>query len=98
MGTIHSSRARVRDGVKRRTSVMRSLGCAISSRICHDGVAMSFERHHEPLLPRHLLLMRMALWSIGAGAVILGSLAIGVCGYHFLEGERWIDALLNASM
>ena len=59
---------------------------------------MSFERHHEPLLPRRLFLMRMARWGVAAGAIVFGSLAIGVCGYHFLEGQRWIDALLNASM
>jgi len=37
-------------------------------------------------------------WSAVAGAVIAGSLALGVCGYHFLERLPWIDALLNASM
>lgn len=26
------------------------------------------------------------------------SLGIGVCGYHFIEGMKWIDALLNAAM
>ena len=26
------------------------------------------------------------------------SLAVGMCGYHFLERLPWIDALLNASM
>ena len=30
--------------------------------------------------------------------VLVGSLALGVCGYHFIEGLPWIDALLNASM
>ncbi|HZZ07941.1 MAG TPA: hypothetical protein VFE43_05330 [Candidatus Binataceae bacterium] len=28
----------------------------------------------------------------------MGSLALGVCGYHFIEGLPWIDALLNASI
>ena len=28
----------------------------------------------------------------------MGSLTLGVCGYHFLAGLAWIDALLNASM
>ena len=31
-------------------------------------------------------------------AIILGSLSIGVLGYHLLEGLPWLDALLNASM
>jgi hypothetical protein len=29
---------------------------------------------------------------------MLGSLAFGVCGYHFLERLPWIDSLLDASM
>jgi hypothetical protein len=28
----------------------------------------------------------------------VGSLAIGVLGYHIFEGLPWIDALLNAAM
>jgi hypothetical protein len=59
---------------------------------------MHLERRHEPLLPRGLFLRRMARWSAVAGAVIVGSLALGICGYHFLERLPWIDALLNASM
>jgi hypothetical protein len=40
----------------------------------------------------------MARWSLVAGIVLAGSLALGVFGYHFIEGLPWIDALLNASM
>ena len=29
---------------------------------------------------------------------VVASLLLGVCGYHYLEGMPWIDALLNASM
>jgi hypothetical protein len=59
---------------------------------------MTFERRHDPLLPPHLFIRRMARWSAAAGIVLLGSLALGVCGYHFIVGLPWIDALLNASM
>jgi hypothetical protein len=59
---------------------------------------MTFERHHEPLLPSKLFIRRLARWSAVAGGILLGSLALGVCGYHFLEGLPWIDALLDASM
>ena len=59
---------------------------------------MSFERRHEPVLPIPLFIRRLARWSAVAGVILLGSLALGVCGYHFLEGFPWIDALLNASM
>jgi len=30
--------------------------------------------------------------------VVVVSLTVGICGYHFLEKLPWIDALLNASM
>ena len=39
--------------------------------------------------------LRHFLFAFGAVLVALG---IGVCGYHFLDGLPWIDALLNASM
>ena len=58
----------------------------------------NFEHRVEPLLPVELFIRRMARWAAVAGAIILGSLAVGVCGYHFLEGLPWIDSLLNASM
>ncbi len=57
-----------------------------------------FERHHEALLPRRLFLWRMARTAAVGSAVILGSLAAGVCGYHYLDNLSWIDSLLNASM
>ncbi len=59
---------------------------------------MRFERRHEKLLPRRLFLLRMARWTAMAGAVVLGSLAVGVSGYHYLDGLPWVDSLLNASM
>ena len=33
-----------------------------------------------------------------SSAIILGSLAVGVIGYHYTEGLPWLDSLLNASM
>ena len=60
--------------------------------------AMAFERRHEPLLARRLFALRMARTSAAALAIVIGSLTLGVCGYHFLEHLPWIDALLNASM
>jgi hypothetical protein len=59
---------------------------------------MGFERRHESLLPSHLFVRRLARWSVAAGVVLAGSLALGTCGYHLLEGLPWVDALLNASM
>jgi len=59
---------------------------------------MRFERRNERLLPRRLFLWRLARWCAAAGAVVAGSLAVGICGYHYLGGLAWIDSLLNASM
>lgn len=59
---------------------------------------INFEHQHQPLLPRRLFFRRLARWSAVAGAVILGSLVAGVCGYHYTEGLPWIDSLLDASM
>jgi len=44
---------------------------------------MVFEQRHEPLLSRHLFLLRVVRWSAAAGVILLGSLAIGVLGYHY---------------
>jgi hypothetical protein len=59
---------------------------------------MPFERRHQQLLPTDLFIRRQLRWSIAALIVLLGSLAFGICGYHFLERLAWIDALLDASM
>jgi hypothetical protein len=40
----------------------------------------------------------MARWTAIAGAVVLGSLAVGICGYHYLCGLPRVDSLLNALM
>lgn len=57
-----------------------------------------FEHRHETLLPFPLFLRRVARWTALALAVILVSLVVGVCGYHYIDGMRWVDSLLNASM
>ncbi|HUK51237.1 MAG TPA: hypothetical protein VLV18_09375 [Terriglobales bacterium] len=57
-----------------------------------------FERHDEPLLPRSAFLRRVLQYAVIAFAIDLGSLGVGVVGYHFLEGLSWIDSLLNAAM
>jgi hypothetical protein len=59
---------------------------------------MRFEHHREQLLPQREFLLRQARWTAIAGGVILGSLAVGVWGYHYFDGLPWVDSLLNASM
>ncbi|MBI3884356.1 MAG: hypothetical protein HY302_01300 [Opitutae bacterium] len=57
-----------------------------------------FEHRKDQLLPRREFALRLG-WSVAAGAVlILFSLSIGICGYHFLNDEVWIDAFVDAAM
>src|SRR6266403_4753930 len=59
---------------------------------------IKFEHRHQALLPRRQFYRRLAGFGAIAAAIVLGSLAVGVCGYHFFEHLPWIDSLLNASM
>jgi hypothetical protein len=39
------------------------------------------------------------LLALGLSAVLVGcSLGLGILGYHFIAGLKWVDALLNAAM
>jgi hypothetical protein len=60
--------------------------------------AWGWEQRHQPLLPRSQFLVRLGRWAGVAIVVVTISLAVGMCGYHFLEKLPWIDSLLNASM
>ena len=57
-----------------------------------------FEHRNEPLLSRSAFLRRLARYAMIAIGIDLGSLVIGMSGYHFLEGFSWVDSLLNAAM
>ena len=59
---------------------------------------MLFERRYQPVISRARFIWRLLGWAALAGTIVVGSLALGVCGYHFIEGLPWIDALLNAAM
>ena len=57
-----------------------------------------FEHRSQPLIDHRAFVRRMAS-SLGLGVGLIAfSLAIGMIGYHVLEGLAWIDAFLNASM
>lgn len=56
------------------------------------------EHPHPPLIPRRHFVRRWRRYGFTAAALIVGSLVIGILGYHFLEGQSFVDALLNASM
>ena len=57
-----------------------------------------YEPHHAPLATRRRFARRMAHHFAIGMLLIGGSLAIGILGYHYLEGMHWIDAYLNAAM
>ena len=57
-----------------------------------------FEQRRKPLLPRRAFYLRVARSLALAMAITLGSLAIGMAGYHGFEGLSWLDAFLNAAM
>ncbi len=60
--------------------------------------AMTRRRHHAPLLTRAELAARMVWHATLAAVLLLGSLAIGVVGYHLTADLGLVDSILNASM
>ena len=59
---------------------------------------MFYERRHHRLAPIPVFVRRL-LVSVGvSGAMILGTLLLGMLGYHWVAGFEWIDALHNAAM
>ncbi len=57
-----------------------------------------FEHRSQPLLPRREYFRRLAWHSLIAAALLAGGLFVGMGGYHFIEGQGWIDAFANAAM
>lgn len=60
--------------------------------------AAVYEQKHHQLLPRKHFVRRVARHGVLAFGLAAIALAIGVAGYHYLNGEGWIDAFLDASM
>ncbi len=59
---------------------------------------VKFEHRKEPLAPRPVFYRRLARCGALAAAIVLAALALGLAGYHFLEGMSWLDAFVNAAM
>ncbi len=57
-----------------------------------------YERRHEKLASRSVFFRRVARSSFLSLVVVSAALSLGVCGYRFIEGLPFVDALLNASM
>ncbi len=59
---------------------------------------LRFERRQEQLAPVSVFVKRL-IGSLGmALGLILFVLCLGIAGYHFIAGYKWIDSLLEASM
>jgi hypothetical protein len=57
-----------------------------------------YERRHQPLLSQKRFVDRLTRHVVAAGSLVLATLALGMIGYHQLEGLSWTDAYLNATM
>jgi uncharacterized protein involved in cysteine biosynthesis len=57
-----------------------------------------FEHRSEALLPWRAFFVRVLRQALISALVVGVALAIGVVGYHVLDGLPWVDALLNAAM
>ena len=52
-----------------------------------------------PRSPRRRPFYHRFLRAFGLSAILIAfSLGLGILGYHFIAGFKWVDALLNASM
>jgi hypothetical protein len=57
-----------------------------------------YERRHQPLLSQKRFLDRLTRHALAACSLVLATLALGMAGYHWLEGLSWVDSYLNAGM
>ena len=57
-----------------------------------------FEHHTQPMLPTIVFACRMVRSAAVAVLLVGAALAIGVAGFHWINGLPFIDSLLNASM
>ena len=57
-----------------------------------------YEHHLQPLISTREYFRRQAFHFAIAAMMIIGSLLLGVAGYHWFEGLPWVDSLVNASM
>src|SRR6185295_12406464 len=57
-----------------------------------------YESRRQQPLTHGTFVQRLALHAACAVALVIGSLAIGMVGYHLMEHLSWIDAFLNSAM
>lgn len=52
----------------------------------------------KPLLPTHLFIKKFFRNLVIGWVIILGSLFLGMLGYHHFEKMSWVDSYVNAAM
>jgi hypothetical protein len=57
-----------------------------------------YEHFRQPIISRTAFFARLILHVGFALGIVVGSLAIGIVGYHKFEGLSWIDATVNSAM
>jgi hypothetical protein len=57
-----------------------------------------FEHRRQPLLSKRRFVARVLRHLGFTLLIVIGSLGVGVLGYHLIARQGWIDAFLNASM
>ena len=57
-----------------------------------------YEHRTEPVISGHKFVWRFLVHVAVAGLVICLSVIVGTVGYHYVDGQPWLDAMLNASM
>ena len=59
---------------------------------------MTENHHRKHIIPQNVFYAKFFKNIFFSLLIILGSLAIGVFGYHYAAKLSWLDSLLNASM
>ena len=57
-----------------------------------------YEKRKHPLATKKIYIQRLSRSFMLASVFMVGSLLLGVAGYHFIGNLPWIDSLVNASM
>lgn len=57
-----------------------------------------YEHRTAPLASNSVFVRRMLMHVLGALAILVATLLVGMAGYHWLEELTWLDSYLNAAM
>lgn len=64
----------------------------------HSRVRAMYEHKSQPLLSATDFVGRMLRHLLVASLMVLGSVGLGMVGYHYFEQLSWLDAFLNTAM